>query len=530
MSPSPAQRCVNDEDRHTRRLGSYRKYRRAHLEERREKTRLRMAALRAAETKEQQEVRRERNCQAQRRYRERFREAIAHRAQRALLKKNAEQGRQPSYALRRDITTQRRSLSPRNQSQRMVVIGDSLAFAFCVGVAASVYRAFLAPSSPPIPIRVMAWPQPQPAPSQPLPHVGPTPQPPETGGAAVIVPSYAPSCAEKALIESKKIGVRGYFLAILFVPPKSVCNCLGFVLVVPIWLTFFCLGSQDWPEHRREWKLSEFPKEIASTWCTHSFHQDTVDTSPHLMSSSKPTRTNLEPHDVVMDHRGDRDPRYWCLPPFRGDPTCAQPLSRSGYRYHLVWQGHTVGTFDTWAMAKTSLTGYPGSGKQGLSNRGGMHRCMASNVPAGGPPPSCGPSVPAQQCANAPMYTGPRKTTAQPSSCASVKPKPETPKRGAPAIPPASPHRHGARSRISPVNFAIRGCGSCFQQPVRLQSKNKIPRADPPPRARAQDLYEELQRHREEPEMLIIRSFQDTAFFALDKSVVGDAEGEDDGV
>jgi hypothetical protein len=43
-------------------------------------------------------------------------------------------------------------------------------------------------------------------------------------------------------------------------------------------------------------------------------------------------------------------------------------------------------------------------------------------------------------------------------------------------------------------------------------------------------MYEELQRHGEEPEMLITRSFQDTAFFALDESVVGDAEGEDDGV
>ncbi|KAJ7891619.1 hypothetical protein B0H14DRAFT_3428405 [Mycena olivaceomarginata] len=75
MSPSLAQRCVDDEDRRTRRLGSYRKYRRAHLEERRKQTRLRMAALCAAETEEQQEARREKNCQAQRRYRERFRAA-----------------------------------------------------------------------------------------------------------------------------------------------------------------------------------------------------------------------------------------------------------------------------------------------------------------------------------------------------------------------------------------------------------------------------------------------------------------------
>lgn len=97
-------------------------------------------------------------------------------------------------------------------------------------------------------------------------------------------------------------------------------------------------------------------------------------------------------------------------------------------------------------------------------------------------------------------------------------------------MPPASPRRHGPPSRISPVNFAIRGAGLVSSSQYVRNSKIKITRADPPPRARAQDRYEELQRHGEEPEMLITRSFQDAAFFALDESVVGDAEGEDDGV
>jgi hypothetical protein len=80
------------------------------------------------------------------------------------------------------------------------------------------------------------------------------------------------------------------------------------------------------------------------------------------------------------------------------------------------------------------------------------------------------------------------------------------------------------------VNFAIRGAGLVSSSQYVHNSKIKITRADPPPRVWAQDQYEELQRHGEEPEMLITRSFQDTAFFALDESVVGDAEGEDDGV
>jgi hypothetical protein len=60
------------------------------------------------------------------------------------------------------------------------------------------------------------------------------------------------------------------------------------------------------------------------------------------------SRTNLLPHEVIMDERGHRDPRYYCLPPFRGDPSYVPSARRSGYRYHLVFQGHQVGVFETW--------------------------------------------------------------------------------------------------------------------------------------------------------------------------------------
>ncbi|KAJ7810497.1 hypothetical protein B0H14DRAFT_3480547 [Mycena olivaceomarginata] len=80
--------------------------------------------------------------------------------------------------------------------------------------------------------------------------------------------------------------------------------------------------------------------------------------------SSRPLRTNLDASDMVMDHRGTRDPKYWCLPPFRGD--AKRPPATRGYQYHLVWQGRTVGIFDTWAAADASLSGYPGSGNKGF--------------------------------------------------------------------------------------------------------------------------------------------------------------------
>ncbi|KAJ7876467.1 hypothetical protein B0H14DRAFT_2568182 [Mycena olivaceomarginata] len=190
-------RCVDDKDRRTRRLGSYRKYRRTHLEERRKKTRLRMAALRAAETEEQQEARREKNRQAQRRYRERFREAITHRARRVLLKKNAEQGRQTKlrpkarhYYSDEELITEESGSEDGSDCLWCSTTTRAAAAASSLCLLRwrwhfrlpGVFGTIVTPSQ----FGSWVWPQPQPAPSQPPPQVGPTPQPPETGGAVVV--------------------------------------------------------------------------------------------------------------------------------------------------------------------------------------------------------------------------------------------------------------------------------------------------------------------------------------------------------
>ncbi|KAJ7605672.1 hypothetical protein DFH06DRAFT_1150412 [Mycena polygramma] len=90
MPASAIQRCGDDEERRLRRLATYRKYRRAHLDERRKKGRERMARLRATPT----EADRERHRAAQRRYRDSFREQIAHRARRAAAEKNSALGKE----------------------------------------------------------------------------------------------------------------------------------------------------------------------------------------------------------------------------------------------------------------------------------------------------------------------------------------------------------------------------------------------------------------------------------------------------
>ncbi|KAJ7025054.1 hypothetical protein C8F04DRAFT_1269661 [Mycena alexandri] len=94
MPASAAQRCVDEEERKLRRKATYRKYRRTHLDDRREKGRRRMAALRARQTDEQRVARLARHREAQKKYREEYREQIAHRARRAAVRKNAAAGKE----------------------------------------------------------------------------------------------------------------------------------------------------------------------------------------------------------------------------------------------------------------------------------------------------------------------------------------------------------------------------------------------------------------------------------------------------
>ncbi|KAF8171762.1 hypothetical protein K438DRAFT_1773060 [Mycena galopus ATCC 62051] len=84
--PPVTQRCYDDEDRQERRLAT-------HLAERRQKTRAAMAALRARETPAEQEARLAKHRENQRKYREKFREQIAHRARRAAINRNAAAGK-----------------------------------------------------------------------------------------------------------------------------------------------------------------------------------------------------------------------------------------------------------------------------------------------------------------------------------------------------------------------------------------------------------------------------------------------------
>ncbi|KAJ7038478.1 hypothetical protein C8F04DRAFT_1256083 [Mycena alexandri] len=239
------------------------------------------------------------------------------------------------------------------------------------------------------------------------------------------------------------------------------------------------------------------------------------------MSVSKPAATNMLASEVEMDVEGGKDPRYYCLPPFRGDRGKMPPKPHKGYRYHLVLQGHQVGIFDSWAAAKISLTGYAGSGNKGFDTIGECVEAWQSMCPLGVHPHPVDPgytsahlaATPPPAAAAMPTFVFSRNPPAPhlpapPTFVFSrAPPAPPSRRRMSPTddvSPPTTPRK---REDTSPapaaVNFAIRGGGIVSASPLRSRAR-----------------YEELQRRGEEPEMLLTQSFARASLFAMD--AVGD--------
>jgi hypothetical protein len=59
-------------------------------------------------------------------------------------------------------------------------------------------------------------------------------------------------------------------------------------------------------------------------------------------------KTNMTAEEVVPDTKTPgHDPRYWCLPPKRGNFDEVVPLS-GGFEFHLVTAGRQVGVWRDW--------------------------------------------------------------------------------------------------------------------------------------------------------------------------------------
>ncbi|KAJ7851697.1 hypothetical protein B0H13DRAFT_1904987 [Mycena leptocephala] len=248
-------------------------------------------------------------------------------------------------------------------------------------------------------------------------------------------------------------------------------------------------------------------------------------------SASKPqlARTNLPVDEMIMDTRGVKDARFYCLPPYRGDPNRLSKPRRTGggYPFHLVSQGHVVGIFDNWVEAQASLDGYPGSGNRGFHSEdecvdAWQGLCVRGVHPhpvdlAFLRPPSPGASTFVNTSPRKSRSTPPSPVKPSGTSAATASKKREgTPvrspqadaqlladlKRYASPILPAPPSpQKASRAEMDDgefVNFAIRGGGIISSSPIRSEQR-----------------YREMQRRGEEPDMLVTRSFAQASLFAL---------------
>ncbi|KAJ7819617.1 hypothetical protein B0H14DRAFT_2600546 [Mycena olivaceomarginata] len=214
-------------------------------------------------------------------------------------------------------------------------------------------------------------------------------------------------------------------------------------------------------------------------------------------SKRKPTQTNITADAVIMDIRGGgRDSRWYCLPPFRGDPDRTTPrAAHSRYPFYLVSQGHLVGIFDDWQefsslfsrykslmmclsvslKRKPAVSGYPDNGYRGYQSieEWGIHPHPVD------PQFIKTPGVPA------PVVKREATTGTSLSFCA--PPAPAGPQLPSPA--PRGPQLSSPRKAA--VNYAIRGGGVVSSSAERTEGR-----------------YRELQERGEEPDLIITRSLQ----------------------
>ncbi|KAJ7666195.1 hypothetical protein DFH06DRAFT_1323325 [Mycena polygramma] len=246
--------------------------------------------------------------------------------------------------------------------------------------------------------------------------------------------------------------------------------------------------------------------------------------SPPTTPSRKPrlVPTNLKADEVIMDERGVKDPRYYCLPPFHGSSTVPK---KGGGGTLSIWSPKDTG----WGLlttgeieAKASLTGYPHSGNRGFNSVPDYGCVLGIHPHPVDPlfmrPPSPGATIfvnstprrsthrrePSRSPIKAEQQDGtPRRGAGNPQLLADLPIRDEQPAGGASGS-------SASGSSASPyVSFAIRGGGIISSSAQRSTER-----------------YLEMQRRGEEPDMLVTRSVPQASLFALGDEESG-SEDED---
>ncbi|KAJ7665758.1 hypothetical protein B0H17DRAFT_1210765 [Mycena rosella] len=151
-----------------------------------------------------------------------------------------------------------------------------------------------------------------------------------------------------------------------------------------------------------------------------------------MPSTPKLALTNLQPEEVVMDTRGGKDARYYCLLPFRGQRQEPVKTGGAGFPWHLVFQGHRVGMYNSWPEAKASLSGFSGSGNRGYHSEeecidgGWQQMCVLGIHPHPVDPAFLTPPSPS---ASSIVNVSPRKSSQKTGRAPAVPPRPSPIKR-----------------------------------------------------------------------------------------------------
>ncbi|KAJ7780553.1 hypothetical protein DFH07DRAFT_765086 [Mycena maculata] len=254
-----------------------------------------------------------------------------------------------------------------------------------------------------------------------------------------------------------------------------------------------------------------------------------------MASSENLLKMNLKPWELVMDRRpGGRDSRYYCLPPFRGDPSHPPRVhANSRYPFHLVTQGHVVGTFDTWGATKAAVVGFEGSSHKGYRTRGECVDAWQSMCRLGVHPHQVDPAyIRAPDSAHgAPGLPHTVKTEEEPRPQPHPQPgavKVEVPEPRDLALHPTKSFAESIHSAPYPTeSFAGSNATKRLSTRGSILELRGSERQRDIQQPRAEQQYRERQLRGEQPDILLTRSFQWAAHFALDATGAESDEEED---
>ncbi|KAJ7800686.1 hypothetical protein B0H14DRAFT_3490390 [Mycena olivaceomarginata] len=231
-------------------------------------------------------------------------------------------------------------------------------------------------------------------------------------------------------------------------------------------------------------------------------------------------RTNIAADDLVMDTRAGKDSRYYCLPPFRGNPD-REPGAGSVKTFYLVSQGRNE--------TKASVSGFPDNGYRRYTSVKECVDAWQALCKWGVHPHPVDPNVAGTHTSpSSSSQNSPRKHAGARSPGAQLFPSIEVKREGG-AAPVSKRERSAAPVPVSTAEL-IRLCTPAPARSAAPSPKESAPRSGEEEgflrfairgggivsssAGRTEERFTEMQSRGEEPELLVTRSLREASFFA----------------